>query len=225
LKKLRPFLISALLPVIAFVIAIAPSDPAWKVPVSIIGILTVVLASYYEIVKPAKRWEENRELICSTLFRPYLEELRTKLFEGRDVNLRVNVMGVRRSFYPWKENSFDFKYQLNMEGDPDQNLKLSVSQGLCGEAYREQTFKYVSMVQENPPGYNLSPEQREKTKHLKTIISVPIWEIFSNQPSKRRVNGVLNIDSKEDLGKSLFDERIFKDLTNKANFIGMIPIL
>ncbi|MEK6754881.1 MAG: GAF domain-containing protein [Bacteroidota bacterium] len=134
-------------------------------------------------------------------------------------------MGVKRSLLPWKEDYFDFKYQLNMESDPDQNLRLSVSQGLCGEAYREQTFKYVSMVQENPPTYNLSADQREKTKHLKTIISVPIWEIFSNEPSKRRVIGVLNIDSKQDLGESLFNETIFKDLTNKANFIGMIPIL
>jgi len=126
---------------------------------------------------------------------------------------------------PWKDEYFEFMYQLNMEGDPDQDLYLSTSQGLCGEAYRERQFKYVGMVGNNPPTYNLSAEQRERTKHLKTIISIPIWEIFSNEPNSRKVIGILNLDSKEELGDQLFNDHIFNSLTDSANFIGMLPIL
>lgn len=94
-----------------------------------------------------------------------------------------------------------------MELHGDRDLKLTINQGVCGEAARTQRIHFADLTVVHPSSYNLSKSQLEKTKDLIFVMSCPILELdFDTLRSTKRVIGAVNFDS-----KSVGSERILKD--------------
>jgi len=168
----------------------------------------------------------NQILAVQRSFRRFLRFEKTKLrfldqdaermiseYKKHDIELRINVMLLERAIVtrqePTRKNPQGRKTRFftkrfesawtseNMKYDGDRDLRLTVNQGVCGEAARTKEVKAADLTVENPASYNLSGSQLEKTKDLRFVISCPIFEVdFDTFRPTKRVIGVVNLDSK-----------------------------
>lgn len=194
--------------------------------ISVSVILFFIGYQFFVISKPYRRFKifhNTRSKLISVYAEIIQEELRNKKIE-----LRINVMIPKVMFYSNGDNKNKFKFfrkefvsiwtSDNMQFEEDRELKLTINQGVCGEAFRSKSFKFADLTVENPEDYNLNENQIEKTKDLKYIFSCPIKKIeekdLTSNPQK--VIGVINFDSKsEDVGIITENDYIFKSISKK----------
>ena len=184
---------------------------------SLIGILTVadvgVLAmhEWFTHLLPRRQRKKAFEAFFEMLIKQF--EVKAKehdLAIGEDI--RINVMFVRRSLltlyfgrrFIWCANrGFDGSHR-------DNRLFLMAWQGLCGQAFRER--KTLSVDLRNQPNgavgflpskatFGLYGPQVSKTRHLKAILTIPIFAEFKDGAmSDLQPVGVINIDAISDVG-------------------------
>ena len=124
-------------------------------------------------------------------------------------DLRVNVLFAKRCWFLILRRFTWFANRGFSAGQQDNGLWLLARQGLCGKAFRaEQTL--ASDLREAKPSHKWWPSQenlwlfrwqREKTRHLKAILSIPIFRMTkSDAMTRHKVVGVINVDAVSDRG-------------------------
>jgi hypothetical protein len=146
-----------------------PGMPLW-VRIGI-GLLLAAVAGYVEHRKnaaPHLAIEEKRTYLFGYACEEAFEELRVF-----DPTARLNVMEID-PVLPGREAVFRTVYALGMDGAPDADLGLSVSQGVCGRAVAEGEFTVADLEVEAAPSFGLSRDQLEKTSELTLVLSMPV---------------------------------------------------
>lgn len=125
-------------------------------------------------------------------------------------DLRVNVMFLRRrGVNPWRQDFHILPWQKTLqieaayigptaqEYGPEKELEWTTDQGVVGDAMNEQAQEAWTR-----PGYadidprihwNLSQTQYERTNHINSVLSVPIY--LPSDEEKSNPVGVVNLDS------------------------------
>ncbi len=162
-----------------------------------IGLLLASAAGYVEHrknVAPQLAIEEKRTYLFGYACDEAFEELR-----DFDPTARLNVMEIDPRL-PGQEAIFKIVYALGMDGAPDADLGLRVSQGVCGRAVIEGEFTVANLETENGPTFGLSQDQLEKTSELTLVLSMPVKKterLPDGTPAVAdEVLGVVNVDSK-----------------------------
>jgi hypothetical protein len=197
MKTLLRYRITLLVAVAAFLPVLWKAFPGMPVVAAVaVALLLAVFAGYVEHQKnaaPHLKIEEKRTYLFGYACDESFEELR--LF---DPTARLNIMEVDPKL-PGQEGVFRIVYALGMEGAPDAELGLRVSQGVCGQAVSEGEFTVANLEVENGPVFGLSADQHAKTEGLTLVLSMPVKKterLPDGTPSVTdEVLGVINIDS------------------------------
>jgi hypothetical protein len=145
-----------------------------------------------------------RRVYLDSSVKPKWEELQKKYGDS----IRINIMVARRRWWcAWCYGTFDFEYPLGFSTPNqhhDMKLILRWHQGVAGRAFKEglPRAEYLSPditeVNGKPP-WGLSRRQSDKTKHVRWILSVPMFkEGKPGEVEKPKARGVINIDVTDD---------------------------
>ena len=119
------------------------------------------------------------------------------------IPLRANIMIMN-------DEALKIIYHINMHDMHDLKLELKINQGCAGKSFisKKPIFCEPKRLNEKilREKWNLSIEQIRMTKHLGSILSMPILT------QEDEVIGILNIDSTEYLSKSCFDKRWIQEM-------------
>ncbi len=145
------------------------------------------IITYYDITRyPLKISLEN------------LPELMVKsLFGDNYHNYRSNVM-----FYYKRKNILKMHYRYNMMGADDRNFEINISKysDLCAStAFFKKTTAIMEV--EDSDSHKRLVSKGQIWKEMKSVMSVPIYN-----KNKKKIIGILNIDSKLDAEKAKFYE-------------------
>lgn len=133
-------------------------------------------------------------------------------YRQQGVEIRINIMLKKFHLFHHKEprKKDDTKNRItmcsyvlhtfwkstNMNHSGDKNIRLTINQGVCGMAIREEAIQSFVLTPENIKEFNLNAKQLKKTKDIKFIMSYPIFEPEINKlKNKNKILGVVNIDS------------------------------
>jgi hypothetical protein len=114
---------------------------------------------------------------------------------------RMNVMFIRYWFvFTW---AWSCNFDATHNHHRDAGLLLTRFQGVCGKAYRAQKAEIVSFDGSATAWtlfrtYRLFPWQQQKTRHVKAILSVPIFRQSESPSRPAKCVGILNIDAVTD---------------------------
>lgn len=198
MKTLLRYKITMLVALAAFLPILWRAFPGMPLFLEIlIALIIALLAGYVEHQKNAKPHlsiDEKRTYLFGYACEDTLTDLR-----ALDPTARLNILEVDPAL-PGQEATFRTVYTLNMEGAPDKDLSLSVSQGVCGQAVEQGEFTVADLEVKNGPTFGLDAEQLEKTKDLTLILSMPIKKTTSLPDGTfaltDEVLGVVNVDSR-----------------------------
>ncbi|MDH7479892.1 MAG: hypothetical protein QHH02_07770 [Syntrophomonadaceae bacterium] len=171
-------------------------------------ILTGLAGIASEWYKSAKLEKDIQRSALHDLLNHILCSVRA-LQNRRDTNtLRINIMEN-------KNNQLVIIDQIGMSNDLDHDISFSLGQGCSGasaeinkivvcdltEVY-DTTFELNCQKNNSKPPFGISKAHWEKTRDLKSLISVPIRH--PKDPSK--VIGILNLDDKISIDEAQFQE-------------------
>lgn len=174
-------------------------------------LVLIVVASgirdYRQNVKPHLDFLRKRKYFFNWACKRAMERLREF-----DDTARLNIMEIDWRLPRKKWGRFRSIYHLHMEGARDFDMGLRVNQGVAGEAVRTKAPYIGNLEAQDAPSFHLDPDQREKTKDLTLIISVPIDHLEMKadgefHPSGEIV-GVLNIDSKLENALAYYEGKV-----------------
>lgn len=207
------------------------TDPSlwWLFGISLLIAAVAGLLEYRRGVQPYLDLLEKRKYLYGYACDDALDDLLRY-----DSTARLNVMEIDRALLG--KGKFEIVYPLRMNGEPDEDLKLKLNQGVCGQAVSQQAFCVADLEVRHGPTFDLSAKQREKTRHLKLVLSMPI-----KKAEKRRggnvvladeIIGVVNIDSQRNgalayyeteqvNGHSLVDEQaeVLRKVSEQCSYI------
>ena len=193
-----------------------------QIIIILIAFLVSLVVYYFQFFRPLFRLKvKHLEMLLAALF----EALSKKYYAlNPDVGkIRINVMRLRRKIYvPWKPFlRIDFCSNGYLDAEKEQKYCRNV--GCCGTAIAENTLMYFDANQvQLQQSRNMTATQLQVTKHVKSILSTPIyrpWDIFKSSPI-----GVINLDSEDELEKTKFDKDYVQNLVPQyAELIG--PLL
>jgi len=174
----------------------------------------VVQQAYLALPKPINRGivEAQRPVI-----EPYVNGFLTRYYEqlsalgAQPVDsrpcVRVNVMFPTKRWRGIRDNYLKIYHvacppKVNYSDD-ELAEKWKKREGTCGWAWQAGDRSIFDSKDEklSLPADRLSESQRRVTAHLKSTLSVPIWDI-----DKNTVVGVLNLDSEQNIEASLFND-------------------
>ncbi len=197
MKTLPRYTITLLVAVAAFLPVLRgafPQMPVWAQVV--LGLVVAAIVGFVEHrknVAPHLAIEEKRTYLFGYACDDPFAELRRF-----DDTARMNVMEIDPRL-PGQEPVFKTVYALGMDGAPDADLGLRVSQGVCGQAVAQGEFTVADLEVEKGPTFGLSAEQLAKTEDLTLVLSMPIKKterLPDGTPSVTdEVLGVVNVDS------------------------------
>lgn len=197
----------------------------------LLGLVMIALfaaSQWLTILRPYKRFERfertKRALLerdCERLINSYDE-----------VDLRINVMlvSIRRPAFlePWSSDpgkkALTFKRTLsphwtspNMRQHSDTDVKFTVDQGVCGEAFRRKEAVAADLTV-GTDRFNLSSDQASKAGKLKFVLSFPIRALDpSTLETTSALLGVVNLDSRTEGSESLIrDKKARQELIDRA---------
>lgn len=183
-------------------------SPSWAVLVGISLLITLVAAflEHYRSVQPYLDLLENRRFLYGYACNDALDGLLQ-----HDSSARLNVMEIDRGLLP-RRGKFEIVHPLRMEGEPDEGLELTLDQGVCGQAVSQHAFCVANLETPHGPTFNLDAKQRERTKHLTLILSMPIKRAKRGRGGSvmltDEIIGVVNIDSKMKGAYRFYDKTI-----------------
>lgn len=198
MKTLLRYKITMLVAVAAFLPVLWRAFPGMPLVLEVLVALAIaLLAGYVEHQKNAKPHlsiDEKRTYLFGYACEDALADLHT-----HDPTARLNILEVDPAL-PGQEATFSTVYTLNMEGAPDKDLSLSISQGVPGQAVEQGEFTVADLEVKNGPTFGLDSEQLEKTKDLTLILSMPIKKTTSLPDGTfaltDEILGVVNVDSR-----------------------------
>lgn len=206
------------LPAVANYLQLA--TPQRQYIISVIFIIIFILFQFCYVYRPYRKFKMFEKIKWGFLDDMYLGL--SKIYKRNRVDLRINVMvplrknkmGKDGKLYLFKKRFFTLWNSKNMDYDSDCHISLMLNQGVCGEAYKIRGRVAADMTIENPDSYNLCPDQIERTKDLKFIVSTPIFEQDEENLRKSdKIIGVVNFDS-----KSPGSEKLVKDIKHAKTF-------
>jgi len=171
---------------------------------------------------------ENEEIIVESFFQGILHHIKanTPRFSTKDINelpYRLNIMKAKFNISPFKGNNNMFntclsiRHHYNMKtDDPDINIILNPGRGVAGKAFKENKPKIGDtslMSQAGADDWNLTPEEKEITRNVKSIISVPIRHV----ENREKVLGVFSVDSTDSLKDTILGVKDFQELLQKTS--------
>jgi hypothetical protein len=173
---------------------------AW---ITAVGIGALLLSGYFDAYAPSRTLTKFRH--------DFLQEVCRAEWRKRGrlrSDIRINVMYLRWRFFfrvIWRDGF--------QPSDRDFGVRLMIWQGVCGKAARRKEAVFVdfrSMPQESGTFANrwllgnkfrLFGWQLKKTRDLKAILSVPIYETVGQLEKAHEICvGVINVDTKTDAG-------------------------
>jgi hypothetical protein len=160
------------------------------------------LSEYLHNVKPAVDFDAKKTFMLHMVCDGAFQELKK-----RDTTARLNIMEahwwIRQrigSINLPRLGRFEQIFGLEMEGHPDAGLGLWLNQGACGESLAKKELCIAELDREDCPLYGMSEDQREKTKGLTLVCSLPIRGMKRQRDGKfvytDDIIGVINIDSR-----------------------------
>jgi hypothetical protein len=178
------------------------------------GLVLIVAASgirdYRQNVKPHVDFVRKRKYFFDWACKRAMKRLREF-----DDTARLNVMEIDWRLPRKKWGRFRSIYHLNMEGARDFDMGLQVNQGVAGKAVHTKAPYIGDLEAQDAPSFYLNPDQREKTKDLTLIISVPIDRLEKKADGEFHpsgdIVGVLNIDSKLENALAFYEGKIVTD--------------
>lgn len=234
------FLFNFLLVAASVVVGTTGSSLLIGVAVVILTVIAIALTwvtHKHNQIQP--RSDALRTLLESDVL-PRLHKNATLAHPDEIPDLRANVMLLRwRGIHPWRHDFLIKPWQrtLQIEADyisesapeygPERELEWTTNQGVVGDAMNERAQEVWTQ-----PGYtdvdprirwNLSQTQYERTEHVNSVLSVPIY--LPSDEDKVNPVGVVSLDSTappresrlHDEGLGIRDEAIYW-----SNVIGAI---
>jgi hypothetical protein len=200
MKKLRRYKLTALVALLAFLPVVykllPPQFPIWALVG--VGLLIAGVAAYiehYRNVQPQLKLEDKKTYLFRQTCDKAFDELRQY-----DNTARLNIMEIDRG--PWGLwGKFDIVFSRGMERELDKDLKLKLSQGVCGQAVQQKELVVANVeTKQGGPAFGLDSEQLRKTQHLTLIFSMPIRRAKMSPDGTLTLTddiiGVVNLDSK-----------------------------
>ncbi len=199
--------------------------PLWvKVVIVVATIVLSGLTFYVQYYRPSlvSAEEQRARIIEDYILESLLHRLEGLL--GTGVVVRCNVMLMDR-------NLVGFPRHLRIEYCSQGRLGYSgielaqawrMGEGCCGWAYelKEQTFFDAATRQAALK--DMTSEQVEATGHIGSILSTPIFQV-DRDPRLEYPIGVLNLDSREPISRTCFDDPTVQDITaGYASVIGAL---
>lgn len=170
------------------------------------GVAWLMVFGYFDAYLPSRTLESFRHEYLSNV-------VSTQWRKGRlRSTLRVNVMYLRwRWFMPFGR-SFSVVWKDKFHpSDKDGSLCLYRWQGACGRAARTKEAFFVDFRTESAEEtswlrawllqgrYHMAPWQTKKARHLKAILSVPMFDVRGRAGNEQQYCvGVINIDARTD---------------------------
>jgi hypothetical protein len=168
------------------------------IPRIFIAVAIVILTGFIEYRRKNESGislQQKRSRLFDYFCKGYIEELREE-----DDTARIMVLAVE--WWPTERtSSLRNVFSRYMEGASDQHLGLNVTQGVCGEAVTDKSFVVGDLEAEHAATYRLTDEQKEKTKGLTLVMSMPVMGAVTGDDGEPtttdEVIGVINIDSQK----------------------------
>ncbi|MDP9474651.1 MAG: hypothetical protein M3R38_02980 [Actinomycetota bacterium] len=213
-----------------------PKMSGWPVVASLV--LVVAVAAYIEHMRsaPALRLQDKRKALLDYACKNPMVRLRTF-----DSTARLNIMLIDGLYFR-SLSRFSIIYDLHVaDKDPDKRMRMRIGQGVCGDAADKGLFSHGDISDKKGPAFGLDPEQLEKTKNVRLVMSMPIMKAVNDETGEPRLTeeviGVVNIDSKRrDAlhfyrtrmvgGKSLLDrqEQALEEISRFCSYLELAPI-
>lgn len=154
------------------------------------------------------REKEINEIYVTLILRNLIDEIERTV--NKIVHLRANLMFLN------ERKKLSIRFQINMEGCSDLDLQWDQGVGCVGESYQKGLQIIGDLTRVSSAKWGLSKEQIEQTKHIKSILSTPIF-------LEDKAIAVLNIDSRLSTHKAGFDRLAIQKLCKKvANDLGFL---
>ncbi len=163
----------------------------------ILSLSLYALISYFKFILPSIKYDKARNDILGALLKPDLD----KFFPDKH-SIRVMIHKAKRNVYRlglWYKLVPIYRWGYQRQ-NRDYHLIMSASRifntfkGNCGLAFLEEEPQLANLTVENPFNYNLSKSEIKKTKDIKGIISVPIFEAPNGNRTPKAI-GVISIDT------------------------------
>jgi hypothetical protein len=147
-----------------------------KATIAVSVVVFAGLSEYLQSVKPAVDFDAKKTFLLRMVCEAALKELKK-----RDGTARLNVMEAHW-WIPQRIGKIDLPrigrfeqiFSLEMDGHPDSGMRLWLFQGACGESLIKKELCLADLDRENCPLYGMSEDQRDKTKGLTLVCSLPI---------------------------------------------------
>ncbi|MBW8010269.1 MAG: hypothetical protein FVQ83_03365 [Chloroflexi bacterium] len=207
MKNKRPYIVPTLASIISYGVAISLSlaIQSWQWPMTYIYILGLVgvIATTFSAVSVEQRVKKQVQVKLNTN-RDYCEnniqhilERATKTLVGPTIKVRANVFLNAQA----KNQGVDLfiAFHFGMDNAPDFDIRFGHLEGVAGDIYsRNKKKPIVADLSHSPEEkldsiYKLDPGQIAKTKHVKTILGIPIF----HPKDTENVIGVFHIDSSD----------------------------
>ena len=158
------------------------------------------LIQFYQTYKPLKKYDEARKQVFNVILAPSLDN-----YIRQGFSLRINVMKARRPFrYLGLAHKLEPIYHYGFEPKHrDTHLLFWViklvnwAQGNSGEAYIKEKPQLADLTEGVPYKYHMPSHKLKKTKYIKGIISIPVFEVLKPESTSKAI-GVINIDTNDE---------------------------
>lgn len=161
------------------------------------AVLLYGLIQYYQTYQPLKKYNAARKDVLDVLLAPNLDD-----YISQGFSLRINVMKARRFLILW--HKLDTIYHYGFEPKHrDTHLSfwvcrlINYAQGNSGQAFIKEKPQLADLTEGVPYKYHMSKEKIKKSTYIKGIISIPVFELMS-QNTTPKVLGVINIDTNDE---------------------------
>jgi hypothetical protein len=164
------------------------------------AVLLYGLIQYFQTYRPLKKYIAARKDVFDVLLAPSLDG-----YIKQGLSLRINVMKARRPLkYLFLCHRLDAIYHYGFEPKHrDTHLSFLVcklfnfAQGNCGEAFHTEEPQLADLTEGVPYEYRMSEHKIRNTDYIKGIISIPVFELMSENTTPKVV-GVINIDTNDE---------------------------
>lgn len=177
-----------------------------KIAIIVIVVFVSLFVFFLQQFQPAlSARNEYQEALVKAVLERLVERYRHE--NHGDYDLRVNVMKLRRTHWGYPLY-LKIDYSLAGYSELEQELEFKIDTGCCGWAFvaREQTIYDKALHQEALRG--MTQSQREATDVVHCVLSTPI---FRGQGKSEPI-GILNLDSQNEIGETMFRDKEMKVL-------------
>lgn len=176
----------------------------WKLLILGFILLGAYSLTYSQVVLPAIRVSQEVTKLIMGFLLPALIEGYRKAHPG-NYTLRANLMFVShriRRGWPPREPKLRIDYATEDYGAGERALEWAGEMGAVGRCVVRKNVIFYDPIEDPEAVGGMTGTHLDLTKHLKSIVSVPVFRW--NDPAKGKVIAVLSMDSESLIGVSGF---------------------